>query len=427
MNSRLLALCRYGFYLSVLLVLYGTFFPFHFDFSSFSWSRFSLIPFWDAERGRIHSLPDMLSNILLTVPLGFFGAMWFGRTRKLKVVAQWFFVGLCLGLLSEIIQLAIPSRLSDITDALNNGIGAFAGAAFACLFGAQIMDFLSGSLMDRRHTYFLILVGIATAGALLPFDFGLDVSHIGSTVKQLWSNPWELGTPVQDEWIQMAVFAMIGGLAGLLGLNVRSAQACLRLEGGSKLPHSKAPSAQNYGRMQPNRIVATAFALPFILEPMQFLVESHAPSGRDVVMNFVGVAAGFAAARIKPALVRPATGFVLMNLAIIAQGLSPYRFGGRSPFKWIPLVEYYNQTTGAALYDALMGILMYGLLAALWPRRTTILWAIALAGLIEAAQMFIATRSPGITDVLIAGIGAWVGFTVFKSATDYTDFTDLPK
>jgi glycopeptide antibiotics resistance protein len=385
MNMRLFALCRYGLYLSVLLVLYGALFPFHFELSDFSWSRFNLVPFWDLERGRIHSLPDMLSNVLLTMPLGFFGVMWFGRGRKLRGAAKWFGVGVCLGLLAEVIQLAIPSRVSDITDALNNGIGCLAGAGFAALFGPQILDLLSGSLFERKHTYFLILVSIVAAGMLLPFDFSLDVSHLKSSLKQLWMNPWELGTPIQGEWIQMAEFAIIGALAGLTGRS---------------------------------RVVFLALVLPFILEPMQFLVESHAPSVRDTAMNFVGVAAGLAAVRIKPALARPATGFILMNLAIIAQGLSPYRSVGRSHFEWIPLVEYYNQTTGAALYDALSGILTYGLLAALWPKRTTILWAVALAGGIEFVQMFVATRYAGTTDILIAGIGACVGYGVSKALED---------
>ncbi len=263
-------------------------------------------------------------------------------------------------------------------------------AASVLYSGQKILDLLSGSLLDRKRTCFLILLGILIANMLLPFDLGLDVSHLRSSLKALWMNPWESGTPVQDEWIQMAVFAMLGALAG---------------------------------SMKKGRLIALAMALPFILEPMQLLVESHAPSVRDLVMNFLGVAGGVAAARIVPALVRPATGFILMNFALLAQGLSPYHFAGRSRFGWIPLVEYYNQTTGAALYDAMAGLLSYGLLAALWPRRTTILWAVILAGGIEWAQVYLPGRVPGITDILIAAIGAWLGYGLIKATTDFTDFT----
>jgi VanZ family protein len=391
MSTRLLTLCRVGFYLSLLLVLYGAFFPFHFEISTFAWSNFRLVPFWDVARGRIHGLPDMLSNILLTMPFGFFGFLIFGKPKKLRSAVKWFFIGLCLGLLAEVIQLAIPSRLSDITDALNNGIGAFAGAIFAYLFGAQMIDLLSGKTLDRRQTYFLLLVGIVTAGSLLPFDFGLDVSHIGSTVKQILRNPWESGIPIQDEWIQMAEFIMIGAIAGLTGKS---------------------------------RVVFLALELPFILEAMQFLVESHAPSGRDVAMNAIGAVLGLIAASLAPSLVRPKVGFILMNLAIIAQGLSPYRFGGRSRFEWIPLVEYYNQTTGSALYDALTGILTYGLLVALWPRNTSILWAVALASGIEVTQMSVTGRYAGTTDIVIAGIGAFIGCYVSKNIQE-ADLVEL--
>jgi hypothetical protein len=84
-------LCRLGFYLSVLLVLYGTLFPFHFLSSAHD---FSLMPYWDIQKGRIHSLPDMMSNVLLTVPLGFFGFLVFDRGKKLPSIVKWLVLGL---------------------------------------------------------------------------------------------------------------------------------------------------------------------------------------------------------------------------------------------------------------------------------------------------------------------------------------------
>jgi glycopeptide antibiotics resistance protein len=396
-RNTLLALCRHGFYLSVLLLLYGTLFPFHFDFSfhglSQAWARAGLVPYWDVERVRIHSLTDIAANILLTVPLGFFGFLWFGRNKEVPRIARWFVLGFFLGLLSEIIQLAIPSRLSDITDALNNGLGAFAGAFGASLCGLKILDLLSGSLFDKRRTYFLILLAIVIATMLLPFNFGLDVSQIKSGIKHLLLNPWELGIPIEDEWIQMVEFAMIGALAG-------------------SIPK--------------RRFTAFALLLPFILEPAQLLVDYHSPSLRDLAMNFAGVTGGVLSARYIPFLVRPMVGFILMNLAMVAQGLSPYRFvewSARSHFEWIPLAEYYNQTTGAALYDAMAGLLSYGLLVALWPRRATILWAVLLASGIEIAQVLIPSRFAGTTDILIAAIGAWVGYVVSKAVANSSDFT----
>lgn len=395
MNSRiadyshpapLLKLCRYGFYLSVLLLFYGTLFPFQFDLSphslSLAWTNAGLVPYWDVHRGRIHSLPDMVSNVLLTIPLGFFGFLWFGRKRSRPGIARWFAFGFLLATLSEIVQLGIPSRLSGITDALNNGLGAFLGAFAAAVCGSKLLDLFSGSLFNKKGTYLVILLAIVIATMLLPFDFGMDVAHIKSSIRQLLANPWESGIPIDDEWVLMAEFALIGSLAG---------------------------------SMTQKRFTLFVLFLPFILEPAQLLVESHAPSLRDLAMSFAGVAGGLASARYIPNLIRPATGFILMNIALVAEGLSPYHFAGQSRFEWIPLVEYYYQTTGLALYDAMAGLLSYGLLVALWPKRATILWAVLLATGIEAAQVYIPARFSGTTDILIAAIGAGTGYALSKS------------
>jgi glycopeptide antibiotics resistance protein len=394
--SPLLKLCRYGFYLSVLLLFYGTLFPFQFDLSphslSLAWANAGLVPYWDVHRSRIHSLPDMVSNVLLTIPLGFFGFLWFGRNKERSGIAKWFALGFLLAMLSEIVQLGIPSRLSGITDALNNGLGSFVGAFTAAFCGPKIFDLFSGSLFDKKRTYLVILLAIVIATTLLPFDFGMDVGHIKSSIRQLLVNPWESGIPIDDEWILMAEFALIGALAG---------------------------------SMTQTRFILFALFLPFILEPAQLLVESHAPSLRDLALNLAGVAAGIASARHIPKLVRPATGFILMNIALVVEGLSPYHFAGPSHFEWIPLVEYYNQTTGLALYDAMAGLLSYGLLVALWPRRSTVLWAVLLAGGIEATQIFIPARFSGTTDIIIAAIGGWTGYVLSKSATNSTNFTNI--
>jgi glycopeptide antibiotics resistance protein len=389
-HDSLRVLCRYGFYVSVLLLLYGTLFPFRFDFSSQhlarAWENTNLVPYWDVDRGRIHGLPDTVSNILLTIPLGFFGFLWLGRSKRAQGCARWFALGFSLGLCAEIIQLVIPSRVSGITDALNNGLGAFLGAWAASLFGPAILNLLSGSLFDKKHTSFLVLMAIIAATMLLPFNFGMDVSQIKGSIKQLLRNPWELGKPIEDEWIQMVEFALIGALAGSIGKR---------------------------------RMIALTILLPFVLEPLQILVEFHSPSCRDVLMNFAGVAGGLFIARYIPSLINHITGFVFLSLALIAQGLSPYQFVGwsaRAHFEWIPLVEYYYQTTGAALYDAMSGLLSYALLVALWPRRITLLWAVLLASSIEAVQLIIPARFAGTTDILIAFCGACAGYALSRVA-----------
>jgi glycopeptide antibiotics resistance protein len=382
------ALCRYGFYLAALLLLYGTLFPFQFDVYSRSlalaFDSIRFVPYWDIERGRIHSLPDIVSNILLTVPLGFFGFLSFAGKHKAQSCARWLAWGFLLGLLAEVIQIGIPSRVADSTDAINNGLGSFLGAWAASIFGPIILNLFSGSLYDTKQTNFIIMLAVIGATMLIPLDFGMDVSQLKSSLKQLLQNPWELGTPLGDEWIQLVEFAMIGALAGSIGRR---------------------------------RLMVFAILLPIVLEPIQILVEFHSPSCRDMLMGLMGVGAGLLAAHY-PALVRPIAGFILINIALIAQGLSPYQFVGwneHSHFNWVPLVEYYYQTTGAALYDAMSGLLSYALLVALWPTRAAVLWAILLAGSLEAAQVIIPARFAGTTDILVALCGACAAYALSKA------------
>jgi VanZ family protein len=222
---------------------------------------------------------------------------------------------------------------------------------------------------------------------LLPFDISLNISHLKAGLKAIWLDPWKSGRAIESEWVPMAIFVIIGATAGLTA---------------------------RY------RLIAAALLYPFALEAAQLLIESHASSLRDLVMNLAGCASGIVAASFAPFLVRRRVGFFLISLAIAAQGLSPYRFEAGSSFEWVPFIEYYQRITGAALQDALSGLLSYGLLAALWPKRTAIVWAILLAWGIETAQTFLPTRSPGITDVVIAGLGAWIGFSIGKASTDFT-------
>jgi glycopeptide antibiotics resistance protein len=88
-------------------------------------------------------------------------------------------------------------------------------------------------------------------------------------------------------------------------------------------------------------------------------------------------------------------------------------------------VEYYRQTTPAALYDAMMGLTGYGLLGVLlqaaWRGRRRGLiavLAVALAAGIEFAQMFLPSRVANITDILIAGMGAWIGALIYSGVRD---------
>lgn len=397
-------LCRYGFFFSLVFFFYGTLYPFQFDFSprelSWGWSHAGWQPYWDVARGRIPSVPDAVANILLTFPIGFCGYLHYaGQRRRLW---QWLIFGLALGATAELLQLAVPSRSSSITDALNNGIGAFAGAAVASMIGASLFEFLEGNAWDVPLRHWGLLAAALVAIMLSPFDFGIDVSRILWNLRSLRHNPWHWGVPVGDGWIQAAAFALVGAMSG-------------KLAKGGRLFRLSIPMAA----------LAAILLLPLALELAQLLCGLHSFSLRSMTVEVSASLAGFALGMTGSPLARPGAGLILVSMSLVAAGLSPGHFvswEARSGFGWIPFVAYYHQTTPAALYDAIMGLTCYGLTGGLLqiscgrcPRSLAVVYAIALATGIEICQCMIPTRFADITDILIAGMGAWIGALLCSS------------
>jgi glycopeptide antibiotics resistance protein len=409
-------LCRLAFYVSVGLFFYGTLFPFEIDVSSaawqHAWSRANLIPYWDLDRGRIHSLPDIVSNILLTMPLGFFGFLGVETAKTWPRLFKWGLYGLALGVTVEVMQLAMPSRVSNITDVLNNAVGALAGAVFARLLGPPILGFFARAREDSEQALVWLLFLVLCAVLLGPFDLTVDVGHVKADLKQLLMDPWEARKGISHEWVQTVEFALFGALAGRL---VR------RRLGPWGLPSCLG--------------IAAVLALPFILELGQLFVKSHAPSLRDMAMGFVGVSLGFIASLGWPALMHPVIGLVLLTAAIIAAGLSPYRFVPwelRADFQWVPLVEYYTRTTMGAVYDAGIGIVNFGLWAAFFKaslpskRWVAVVASLLLAGGIELAQLLVPERVAGTTDMMMAVLGGWAGSTIYGALASHAASAKWP-
>ncbi len=397
--SRLLS--TYGYHFSVLVFCYGALFPFTLDISNRhlldSWSHISLIPYWDTPGGRMHGIPDIAANILLSVPLGFFGFMYRTEKNKSWALWKWFAIGMTLGLAAEILQLAIPGRSSGTTDMLNNGIGALAGAAMARAFGKRVLDFLTGSTDERRNIYLWMLIS-SMVFIVGPLDIDPDYfSRFNSGLAALTAGSWHSVSAIGQEWVQMAGFALIGALASRLAV----------------------PGRRKRSPMSIGCAVALVALLPLALGCARLLVEAHPPLLHALVIDLLGSIAGFTVGFGMPAAVRAPMGLLVMNLALIAAGLSPFRFAAWSrqpPFQWIPFYEYCSRRTPIALYDLVLTMVSFAMLGGLLQlslarnrRGFVVAYAMILAAGIEFAQTFLPTRSAGVTDILMACLGAWAG------------------
>jgi hypothetical protein len=83
------------------------------------WTRVEWIPFWSS------TLKDVVVNIFLYVPLGFF---FTGERHRVSTVIG---LGAVLSLAAELSQVFSPSRFPATTDVVSNMIGALAGVFIA--------------------------------------------------------------------------------------------------------------------------------------------------------------------------------------------------------------------------------------------------------------------------------------------------------
>ena len=89
-------------------------------------------PFWEISeylKGNDRLLFDIIANIIMLIPFGFFLPLWTRKADKLKKVAL---AGLVFSLCIEIIQLITTRGYFEIDDLFHNTLGAFIGALIGC-------------------------------------------------------------------------------------------------------------------------------------------------------------------------------------------------------------------------------------------------------------------------------------------------------
>lgn len=126
----------------VALILYGSLYPF--AFHACGPPRF-------AHTGILSDRGDVLSNVLLYLPLGFFGTLWLRRSALTVAVA-----GTALSFAIELAQSCDYGRVPSLADIYANGAGTvlgclaasavrepgFAAVAVACWIGSRLLPYL---------------------------------------------------------------------------------------------------------------------------------------------------------------------------------------------------------------------------------------------------------------------------------------------
>lgn len=410
----------------VAFTVYGSLVPFEFRSrtpadvtDAFRWAM--------TRRPLPESRSDGLANVLLGVPLGFglLGLVRLDRPGAAPAVAAGvLLLPLCLAFAAavEFAQLYVPERTCAGSDVLCQGVGAAIGMAVWVLFGQRLIEQareVAGSgAVSRLLVGYVVLLAFVQ---MLPMDLTLSPKEIYKKLRdRVQFVPFGefRGASADQQWDRTATLLRVTALylpVGLLAANL-SGRARRYADGGPK-------------------VLALAVGLACGMEAIQLVVHSRFPSATDVVVGAATVTYAWAVARWcaggsdNPSPTPPLGREGLQTLgtalllgaawvaAVMVICWHPFALAAESaPFDWMPGLPREGKNDLFALEQMLTKLAIFapfGVLAS-WvaPRRRLLAGAVAglvAAAVFEAGQMVFSRHYPGITDVVLGGVGAVAG------------------
>ena len=196
-------------------------------------AKTEIVPFTSLQKNLSKNVYQWVASFLLAFPLG----VWLSRQIAARVNKKlsWFSVilaGVATGILPELAQFPIDSRVTSATDAFFGTLGALTGIIFSSLFQATRFDVVK--LSSREFTgapgFWFLLATLQTlvllAVAWMPFDFSTDTTIIAERLKHFQANPFS-GYRGSDLLNGLTIFrqAILAAILGLfLGLGLRALQ-----------------------------------------------------------------------------------------------------------------------------------------------------------------------------------------------------------
>lgn len=164
------------FLFSIFVIIYGSLFPFDFQYVNWANEGRRMLFSTSFFGGKI---TDILSNILLFIPLGFSGSELISRHTK----SEKFYIYLCffafiLAIGLQILQIYIPQRFPAFYDAVWNIIGTFVGILLANFMARRYPHILNS---DNKISLFILLSSWIFF-LLLPFIFSFEKSLLTQNI-----------------------------------------------------------------------------------------------------------------------------------------------------------------------------------------------------------------------------------------------------
>ena len=192
------------------------------------------VPFTRLESHFSENLYQWGASIVLAIPLG----LWLSRNIATRFNGQFssisiFLIAVVIGVLPEIAQIPIGSRVASATDAffgvVGSLLGVFVGSQFqSTRFHAVKTDLKGVVLLPGFWFAVAAITALMTCAiAWMPFDFSTSGRELASRVKAIKSDPF-VGTQGSDLLRGLTFFRQLV-LAGILGIALAFGQQLLRL------------------------------------------------------------------------------------------------------------------------------------------------------------------------------------------------------
>lgn len=410
---------------------YGSFVPFDLKRVALAEAveRFAATPYVPLAEA---SKTDLLTNVLLFVPIGFFllGALA-ARSRRLGVAAWPFVVaaGFTFATAIEFGQIFVSGRTPSWNDVAAETIGTTAGAALWILAGPFVAGWFqaagrSASPTDRLYRILGIYAALWLLLGLLPFDYTVRPQELAEKFRagRIVLQPFGPGTTATDV---VGTFLMAAPL-GVFGL----------LWGRQKAPgHATLAGV----------LLGTAGAA--VVEFAQLLAVSRVADVTDVLANVAGVGFGvwlgatlghpLRAEPHRQVRLWPLVGLVAWTALLVIRHWSPFDFTAdghflRSRVDLMLRVPFHSYYWGMPLFSFaeastkfLLGMPVGALWQLTWSPPTArwrlihsacgVVTASVLFTAIEVGQLALPSRVPDQTDIYIALAGAVAGIAAARS------------
>ncbi|MFV8835839.1 VanZ family protein [Aquisalimonas sp.] len=348
---------------SAVGIIYGSLYPFRFEFAPMALSDAAEVLLTDW-RGEFRPV-NVLTNVLLFVPYGLFGAValaawhWLPRWLLLYLSAAVIAFGL------QVAQLWLPGRVPTFADGAINMVGTVAGATIARLPGVHALMTHTGRHARQALALPFLLMLCWVAYRWFPFVPSVDVFSIKDGLRPLLLEPELRPLDAFHNAVAWIVFAC-------LWEQCRLSWWWLWL-------------------VIPGVVVAQVgiTANPLVLHNVM--------GAAAALLVWTGLRYGFR---------RPIEPVILLLLAmLVVQGLRPFELA-QGAFLWLPFQGFLHGNMTVNLLSLIEKLFLYGSLVwltleASQSRVTALLLPAVMVAGIEIAQIWIASRTAEITDPLL--------------------------